>query len=48
MRLFLRRGYERYFATLPGMAGKVPFWYGTHGECAGVLEMGITELPEIL
>ena len=48
MRLFRRRGYERYFATLPGMAGKVSFWYGTHREWAGVLEAGITELPEIL
>lgn len=27
---------------------KVSFWYGTHREWAGVLEMGITELPEIL
>ena len=30
------------------MAGKVSFWYGTHREWAGVLETGITELPEIL
>ena len=27
---------------------KVPFWYDAHGEWAGVLKTGITELPKIL
>ena len=47
VRLFRRRGYERYRSSLPGVGGKVPFRCVAPCKWAGILEAGTACLSAV-